>query len=183
MKIELGREAATLIMLAALAGAIAAERKRFQGERKRFQGWLGAFLLAFGVWDLAFYLWLRVLIGWPPSLLTWDLLFLLPVPWAAPVLAPSIVAVTMTVFGARMLARPFNRESALGYLPLAIGAAVLLASFTWDWRRWLAGAMPDRFPWAIFGIGEALIIAGFLAFFRRASVPRNYIEIEASKLE
>ena len=166
VKIELGREAATLIMLAGLGAAVT------QGTWPS----LGAFLLAFGVWDLAFYLWLRVLIGWPPSLLTWDLLFLLPVPWAAPVLAPVIVAATMAVFGARMLVRPPRRESTLGYLAVAIGAAVVFTSFIWDWRRWLAGGMPEHFPWAIFGLGEALIIAGF-------SAARNFIEAKASKLE
>ena len=104
LRVELGREAATLIMLAAVAAVIA----------KNLRTWLGAFVLAFGVWDLAFYLWLRVLIGRPPSLLTWDLLFLLPVPWAAPVLAPAIVAATMSIFGARLLLVPGQRASKFG---------------------------------------------------------------------
>ena len=176
---ELGREAATLLMLAGLAGIVA----------KNFRTWLGAFILAFGIWDLAFYLWLRVLIGWPASLLTWDLLFLLPVPWAAPVLAPAIVATTMSIFGARMLLRPTQRLrptnglSKLGNLALAVGSAALLASFTWDWRRWMNGAIPEHFPWAIFALGEALIIAGFLAFFQPAVITGNNIQTAASKLE
>lgn len=173
VKIELGREAATLIMLAAVAGAAA------RGAKTR----LGAFLLAFGVWDLSFYLWLRALIGWPPSLLTWDILFLLPVPWAAPVLAPVIIAATMSIFGARMLAVPPHRIPKLGGLALAAGALIALATFTWDWRRWLAGGMPEHYPWAIFTLGEGLIIAGFFSFLRPASLSRNYIEAAASKLE
>jgi hypothetical protein len=172
LRIELGREAATLIMLAGLAVAVA------RGVRAS----LGAFLLAFGVWDLAFYLWLRVLIGWPPSLLTWDILFLLPVPWAAPVLAPAIVAATMSVFGARLLTHQSNRASQLGNLALALGAAVVLASFIWDWRRWMNGVTPEHFPWAIFALGELLIIAGFLSFFRAAIPSTSYSEAEVSKL-
>lgn len=154
VKIELAREAATLIMLAALAAVLARDTRT----------WLGAFVLAFGVWDLTFYLWLRVLIGWPASLLTWDLLFLLPVPWAAPVLAPCIVAATMAIFGAHMLARRPRHTPLLARVAIAAGAIVLLASFTWDWRLWLAGGMPVRFPWLIFSAGEALMIAGFLSF-------------------
>jgi hypothetical protein len=166
-------------MLAGLAAAVTRGAK----------GWLGAFILAFGVWDLAFYLWLRVLTGWPASLLTWDLLFLLPVPWAAPVLAPVIVATTMSIYGARMLLRPaqplsgLGNVARLGNITLVAGSAVLFASFIWDWRRWMDGAIPSHFPWAIFALGEALIIAGFLGYFRPASVSGNNIGTAASKLE
>jgi hypothetical protein len=150
LKIELAREASTLIMIWAVS----------RTARNR----LGAFVLAFGVWDLTFYLWLRVLIGWPPSLFTWDLLFLLPVPWAAPVLAPAIVAATMTAFGAWMLSREPRSTQLLPALLLTAGGAVILISFLWDWRRWLAGGTPQAFPWPIFALGEALAIAGFLGF-------------------
>jgi hypothetical protein len=173
LRMELGREAATLIMLAALAAVLVRD----------FRTWLAAFVLAFGVWDLAFYLWLRVLIGWPPSLLTWDLLFLLPVPWAAPVLAPAIVAATMSIFGARMLLRPTQPSSKLANLALALGAAVLFVSFVWDWLRWMNGAIPEHFPWAIFALGELLIIAGFLSFFRAVIPSRSYTEAELTKLQ
>lgn len=155
LRIELAREASTLIMIWAVS----------RTARSR----LGAFVLAFGVWDLAFYLWLRVLIGWPASLLTWDLLFLLPVPWASPVLAPTLVAATMTAFGVWLLSRePRRTQSLLPMLLLAAGAAVLLISFLWDWRRWLAGGAPQAFPWLIFAAGEMLVIFGFLAFSRGA---------------
>ncbi len=183
VRIELAREASTLILIWAVS----------RQARSR----LAAFVLTFGVWDLTFYLWLRLLVGWPPSLLTWDLLFLLPVPWAAPVLAPSIVAATMIAFGAWILLNePLPREprsakgaartpktsqeriaprsvlreflsrthALLPTLLLTAGAAVILISFVWDWRRWLAGGMPRAFPWMIFALGEALAIAGFLGF-------------------
>ena len=50
------------------------------------QHWLAAFLIGFGAWDIAFYIFLRLLIHWPQSLLTWDVLFLVPMPWIGPVL-------------------------------------------------------------------------------------------------
>lgn len=156
VRIELAREASTLIMIWAVS----------RSARNR----LAAFVLVFGVWDLAFYLWLRVLIGWPPSLLTWDILFLLPVPWAAPVLAPVIVAATMAGFGAWLSSHVLSREPPARKrrlrpaLMLGIGAGVILISLVWDWRRWIAGGTPREFPWMIFALGEALAVAGFLGF-------------------
>ncbi len=66
--IELGREIFTIIMLAAV-GIAAAENRR--------QAW-AYFMISFGVWDTFFYLWLKLFIDWPQSLMTWDLLFLVP---------------------------------------------------------------------------------------------------------
>src|SRR4051812_8864418 len=84
---ELAREAATLLLLAAAALAVA----------RTFREWFAAFVLSFGLWALAYYLFLKPLIGWPASPLTWDILFLVPVPWVAPVLAPALVAGVMIV--------------------------------------------------------------------------------------
>ena len=44
----------------------------------------GYFLLSFGIWDVFYYVFLKVLIGWPESLLTWDVLFLIPLTWVGP---------------------------------------------------------------------------------------------------
>lgn len=86
LKIEMSREAATIIMLvviACLAG----------------NGWLekGVFFLwTFAFWDLFYYLSLFILIKWPPTLKTIDVLFLIPVPWIAPVWFPIGVS-TFTI--------------------------------------------------------------------------------------
>ena len=55
--------------------------------------------IAFGMWDIFYYVFLRVMSGWPRSLLDWDVLFLLPLPWWGPVLAPVSIAVMMIVGG------------------------------------------------------------------------------------
>lgn len=76
--IEMTREAATLIMLvviAYLAGTTWVERGVF-------------FLWTFAFWDLFYYLSLYIVIKWPPSLKAIDVLFLIPVPWIAPVWFP-----------------------------------------------------------------------------------------------
>ncbi|MBK6833902.1 MAG: hypothetical protein IPG89_06345 [Bacteroidetes bacterium] len=46
------------------------------------------FIIAFAIWDIFYYVFLYVLLQWPESLFTWDILFLVPVPWTGPVIAP-----------------------------------------------------------------------------------------------
>ena len=87
--IELAREAATLVMLLAV-GMLAA---------KTWYKRLGYTAIAFGVWDIFYYLFLRIMSGWPRSLFDWDVLFLLPLPWWGPVLAPVSIAALMIVWG------------------------------------------------------------------------------------
>src|SRR5919198_442711 len=68
-------------------------------------GWrrrLGYSFLAFGVWDIFYYLFLRALTGWPRSLLDWDILFLVPLPWWGPVWAPTSIALLMILWGTLM---------------------------------------------------------------------------------
>jgi len=79
---ELVREVATLVMLGTV-GWIAGRTWRSR---------LAYAVVAFGVWDLFYYVFLRPLTGWPRSLLDWDILFLLPLPWWGPVLAPVLIA-------------------------------------------------------------------------------------------
>jgi hypothetical protein len=100
LQIEVGREFATLLMLAG-AALVAACNVR---------AWVAAFVLCFGVWDISFYLFLKILIGWPASLFTWDILFLIPVPWSGPVLAPVLTAVSMCCSGVLLLRREYNQR-------------------------------------------------------------------------
>lgn len=89
MRAETAREAATIVMLAAI-GYLAA---RSFGRR------LAAFLVAFAAWDLTYYLWLRVLTGWPARLTNLDVYFLIPVTWVGPVITPLVISTLMLVGG------------------------------------------------------------------------------------
>lgn len=160
--IEIGREAATLVMLAALALALS----------KNAGQWAAAFAIAFGTWDLAFYAGLKLLLDWPASLVTWDVLFLIPVPWAAPVLAPSLVSLAMIAAGAWH----FQREPRLGarhWAGILLGAAILIVSFTLDYRNLLAGGTPHPFAWGTFTIGLA---AGLLSYAHAAVTSGDRVE-------
>ena len=88
-RVEVVREAATLVMLLAV-GVLAGERLRRR---------VAAFFVAFAVWDLTYYLFLHVLDGWPASLTDLDVFFLIPVTWVGPV-ATAVVASTLVLVGA-----------------------------------------------------------------------------------
>lgn len=155
--VELAREAATLVMLAAV-GILSAT-----GRWER----LGGFLVAFGVWDILFYAWLKVLLGWPASFLDWDILFLLPIPWIGPVIAPLSVAAMMMLFGvviALRLAGGRTFHPQLGSWLCAIGGtAVILVSFMMDTDAGLQGAMPSHYRYDLLAIGLLLFVIGFIA--------------------
>jgi hypothetical protein len=148
--IEVGREAATLVMILTVA-ALAARTMR------------EAFLysaLVFGVWDIFYYIWLWVFIGWPPSLFTWDILFLIPVPWLGPVIAPIIVSFCLVVGSLWLLARPSLGLPRLAWGLVILGAVFILLSFTADYRYALARTDPPRFRWELFGAGIVVAVVG-----------------------
>jgi hypothetical protein len=167
--IEIGREAATLVMLLGVAMLAGADR----WDR------VAAFCVAFGVWDIAYYIWLWVFLRWPPSLLTWDVLFLIPVPWVGPVVAPVIVSVVLIAGGLLMLRRKAGGQAggrsggqAVGFSPtlqaLALaGGALVLGSFTLDFQVVVRQMEPLSFRWGLFGSGVALAVVALVLALRR----------------
>jgi hypothetical protein len=157
--IEIGREASTIAMLAAFGMAAG----------RNFNQRMAAFAVVFGLWDIFFYVFLRLMIHWPQSLLTWDILFLIPLPWVGPVLAPVIVALTLVICGlislrlGGMPARP--RE----WMAMITGGMIVILSFVWDYRNTTAGGLPSPFNWPLFFAGEFIaLMSFFVAAWRRA---------------
>jgi hypothetical protein len=166
--IEVGREAATLVMIGALAWIAG----RSPLERLAWAG------VVFGVWDIGYYAWLWVFSGWPPSVGTWDLLFLLPAPWAGPVWAPIAVSAALIGFGLACAGRlgagrsvRFGRRH-LGWLLL--GGAIIIASFLLNAGLVLSGGTPTEFAWPIFLAGLAIgMAAAWVAL--RPGEPRSSV--------
>ena len=165
LAIEIGREAATIAMLAAIALVCA----RNAGQ------WAAAFVVAFGVWDIAFYLFLKLLLEWPASMFTWDILFLVPVPWVGPVLAPVLVSVAMITAGIWHLRRDTLEDPVrigpLNWAGLLAGAVVIVVSFAMDYRNIMAGGMPHPFQWGVFGLGMALGVGSYVLAAAGPSAP------------
>jgi hypothetical protein len=165
LAIEIGREAATILMLAAFG--LAAGRN--------FNQRMAAFAIAFGLWDISFYAFLKLTIGWPQSLFTWDILFLIPLPWVGPVIAPVLVSLTLiacglvSLFHGGLPARPWQ------WIAMIAGGLVVILSFVWDFRNTAAGAQPNPFNWPLFLAGEAIALFGFIAAARNPGFPESRI--------
>ena len=165
--IEGGREVATMVMLAAVGILTGLSR----WERLAWTA------VAFGTWDIAYYGWLHAFTGWPPSLATWDLLFLVPMPWAGPVWAPLAVSVALIGFGlaaARRLRWGGRVRVGRRHVVAALaGGLLVILSFTIDTPRLLAGGAPDGYTWPLLaaGIGLAALAALDVLGFRSGAGP------------
>jgi len=173
--VELGRETATLIMLAATGLAVA----------HNFHQWFAGFVVAFGVWDIFYYVFLKLLLDWPASLMEWDLLFLLPVPWAGPVAAPVLAALSMIGAGAILLhgeaiGRPI-RPGALAWSAIVAGGLLIVAAFCWDCRNLMQGGTPNPFHWPLFTFGEVLGLAGFVHAWWKSPNGCSSAEVDAGE--
>jgi len=155
---ELVREVATLTMLGAV-GWIAGTTWR---------GRIGYALTAFGVWDIFYYVFLRLLTGWPKSLLDWDVLFLLPLPWWGPVLAPILISVLM-IIGGVLAVQVEGRSQVVWPAPWSIiagSAGILLALYAFlrdalltvkGGEKALREMLPVSFAWPLFAVALVLM--------------------------
>ena len=160
MRTEIAREAATLVMLATVAWLAGRD----------WRARLGYFLIAFGVWDIFYYLFLAPISGWPRSFLAWDVLFLIPLPWWGPVLAPTSIAVLMLVLGTQITQFRKNENppwpSLLSWSLCIVGTLIALYVFMTDAihaPRWdaetLNNILPVSFNWALFIVALVLMAA------------------------
>lgn len=160
LAVEIGREAATVVMIFAVAWAAARS------------GWqtLTGFALIFGVWDIAYYAALWILLGWPASLFEPDLLFLIPAVWVGPVWAPSLIALTLAAAAWALWPMEYGviAPRAWEWALVVVAAGVLVATFIVP--ATLAGvtqlgedvSLPElSYPWWGWIVGEsaALFVA------------------------
>ena len=159
--IELGRELSTLVMLATVAWL----------AEKRFLRWFMMMLFVWGVWDIFYYLWLKIFLSWPQSLLTPDILFLIPVPWVGPVIAPVIVSMIFIISAVLWLScsKCYNIYLDLVEITLVVSGFVLIfISFVYDFFTVdLLRTTQPPFPWAVFLIGIILLITSGLKIWLR----------------
>lgn len=160
-QVELVREAATLLMLLTV-GMLAGKTWRAR--------W-GYAAVAFGVWDILYYVFLRIMCGWPRSLFDWDVLFLIPLPWWGPVLAPVSIALLMIVWGTIVSEAKTVRETARNVWALnAAGTALALYIFMADslqqlprLKSGMTYLLPTTFNWPLFIAALFLMAAPLMA--------------------
>lgn len=159
-QVELVREAATLVMLLTI-GMLAGRTGRTR---------LGYTAIAFGVWDIFYYVFLHLICDWPTSLFDWDVLFLLPLPWWGPVLAPVCIALLMIVWGTlvsqavRSPARAVTstRWWRWNWLGVALALYVFMADALRTVPQGIAATrtvLPTAFNWSVFVVALALMAA------------------------
>jgi len=158
--VELWREAATLVMIAAL-GILAGRTWRRRA---------GYAAVAFGAWDIFYYVFLRLISGWPRTLLDWDILFLLPLPWWGPVLAPVSIALVMILWGTLATQSADSASdapwaSALGWVGIVLALAVFMVD-AWlalpDGRNAVLHVLPTTFRWPLFLMALLMIASPVL---------------------
>ncbi len=134
---------------------------------------LGYAAIAFGSWDILYYVFLRIISGWPASLFDWDILFLLPLPWWGPLLAPVCIASLMIVWGSLVTQCPeripATRLTWAAWGASGAGILLALAVFMADSLRAVPGGigavrqvLPTSFNWPMF-VAALLLMAAPLA--------------------
>lgn len=174
--VEVIREAATLVMLFTV-GMLA-------GRTWRSRWGYGA--IAFGVWDIFYYVFLKVITGWPNTLTDWDILFLLPLPWWGPVIAPILIALMMIIWGTLVSQWehrcniPLRAEWKAWVVNFA-GMALALYVFMEDAIRVaskgegaLRAMLPTRFDWPLFVLALVFMASPILYFTRKICRPRRF---------
>jgi len=186
---EILREAATLIMLLGIGYLYG------RNFITRFAG----FLFSFAIWDIFYYVFLKVLLDWPESLFTWDVLFLIPVTWVGPVLAPVLVSLTMILY-----AFVFIKADAISERPnlkplqwsiILVSSSIILLSFTLEPTAYILSQnttsdifnvssdqlfaamqsyVPQKFNWWIFAIGEIGLLLGIGIYWKQLRIGNDY---------
>ena len=153
---EIGREAASMVLISAAAWLFG------QNLQQRF----AFFATIFAVWDIFYYIWLKVLINWPGSIMDWDILFLIPIPWASPVLAPVLISLTLLIFAIIILyrdsrARPI-RATWRDWLGFVLAGLVVVISFCIAGPHITQPDFKSHFYWPLFAVGQISAIALFI---------------------
>ncbi len=183
ISLEYLREISTVVMLVSIGIVVG----------NTFYERLAYFLFCFGIWDIFYYVWLKVLLNWPTSLLTWDILFLIPVVWVGPILAPVICSITMILIAGCILF--FHQKSysikinLFEWILLFIGAFIIFSTFIWDYtniivrggfisrlmtlttdpdfQREISSYIPTSYKWPFFALGEMLVLYALALFCKR----------------
>ncbi len=187
---ELLREFCTIVMLTSIS---------FIAGKTPLQR-LSCFIFSFAIWDIFYYAGLKIVLNWPPSLLTWDILFLIPVAWLGPVLAPILCSITMIILAITLL---YIQDKKLNFKLkslesgfIILGAFLILITFLWDFSKilfthnllskffdlanndkflnLLSAYVPVYYNWPLFIIGIGFIYLSLFIIVKRHFSRENF---------
>jgi hypothetical protein len=185
---EILREISTIIMLLTIGNL---------SGKSKLQKFV-YFLFAFAVWDIFYYIALKLLLNWPNSFFTWDILFLIPIPWLSPVFAPIICSFGMVMLSIYVLGFDSNEEfhfTRLEWFIIIFGTIVIFFTLIWDYTLLIISGgflsqffslmdnkeflkvslnyVPVKFNWVLFFAGCILILSAILKSFIRINTSRE----------
>lgn len=153
---EIGREAATIVLIFTACWFIGKNRRQM----------FAYFLAIFAVWDIFYYVWLKVLLDWPASIMDWDILFLIPIAWASPVLYPVLISLTMLIFAMVILyrdscAKPL-RVGPVDWVVFCLAGLIVVVSFCLPGPHINEPDYASYFYWPLFALGNICAVAVFV---------------------
>jgi len=184
LKVEIVREFCTIIMLASVGWILG----KTSGEKFSF------FIFVFGVWDIFYYVALKIFLDWPETIFEWDVLFLIPITWIGPVLAPVICSIGMILI-ALIYVYLHEKNHQTKFTPIQIvlislGVLIIIYTFIYDYLNlfnehnfwsdfskitekkefWdvIQSYVPQKFNWILFSVGCVLIGINYLYSFLKA---------------
>jgi len=184
LKVEIVREFCTIIMIASVGWMLG----KTSGEKFSF------FIFVFGVWDIFYYVALKIFLDWPETILEWDVLFLIPITWIGPVLAPVICSIGMILI-ALIYVYLHEKNQQIKFTPIQIvlislGVLIIIYTFIYDYLNlfnehnfwsdfskitekkefWdvIQSYVPQKFNWILFSVGCVLIGINYLYSFLKA---------------
>lgn len=148
--VEILREAASILMLVAFSFSVF--------KKTRFR--IAAFLITFALWDIFYYIFLKIFLDWPATLMDWDILYLIPLPWVSPVIAPVLISFVMLAYGLYLTTNRLVKFTKIYSFLLGTGIILILISFMEQYQIVLAGQDLQPFSWWIYIPGFVLGIVG-----------------------
>jgi len=165
LAVEVGRELCTLLLMIAVAAL----------TKGPFVRRLASFVYVFAIWDLSYYAALWIFEGWPSSPTDWDLLFLVPIPWFSPVLAPMVIS-AIGMVGAVSVHMVLDRRAEL-VVPwhglTLVNAALVAWEISFMAHQGPRTGFPTHYRWWLFILGVVFSCAGYLLTWRSNTVSRG----------
>ena len=153
---EVVRELATLLIMWATVNL----------TYQMLQSKMAAFMVIFGVWDIFYYIFLKIILNWPEALTSWDILFLIPMPWVGPIWAPIVVSIGLIYAGSTILIQneeghflDFDRKFILLEF---VAAIIIIVSFLIPGYAVITESIPNNFPYYLFWTGFIMGLGTFL---------------------